>query len=145
MSDTYICRKCRRLHSLKEYNESKFCQNCDTFLSGGKSSLSARDGPTHAEMIADVIKELQEPFSTQQIKNAVKRKFSAIRSIDLDSLGTDIAGCCINLKSHNSLPDLPLILKSVRRGWYIRYEPRKDKSEVTDFTISKASSFEKMK
>jgi hypothetical protein len=28
----YVCRKCRKRHSVEEYNESHFCRNCETFL-----------------------------------------------------------------------------------------------------------------
>lgn len=29
----YVCRKCKRPHSLKEFKESRFCRNCGMFLS----------------------------------------------------------------------------------------------------------------
>jgi len=71
---------------------------------------------THAEMISEVIKELREPFTTKEIVDAVVRKYSRIRPINRQSLGTDIAGCCANLRSHRHLPDLPVFLVSVGRG-----------------------------
>jgi len=82
--------------------------------------------PTHAEMISEVIKELREPFTTKEIVDAVVRKYSAIRPINRRSLGTDIAGCCANLRSHRHLPDLPVLLVSVGRGKYRRFDPRRD-------------------
>lgn len=86
-----------------------------------------RDGPTHADMIADVISELSEPFTTKQILDAVIDKYSSIRSIDRNSLSTDIAGCCVNYGSHDSLPELPFLLVALRRGLYRRYDPEKDR------------------
>jgi hypothetical protein len=129
----FKCRKCGTVVSHEEYNKSRFCPNCGTFLSSGKSSLSTSSGLTHAEMIADVIKDLQEPFTRQQVIKAVVEKYSSVRLIDKESLGTDIAGCCINLKSHDSLPNLPFLLVAVGRGLYRRYEPRKDNSQVIDY------------
>jgi len=29
----YVCRKCKRPHSPEEFNESRYCRNCETFLS----------------------------------------------------------------------------------------------------------------
>ena len=129
--EAYVCGKCGQSYSSKEYKESRFCRNCGSFLFSRKrdrSSFTSRKGdPTHAEMIAEAIKELREPFTTRQIINIVLQKFSVIRPINPDSLGTDIAGCCANLKSHYSLPDLPILLVSVGRGLYRRYDPKKDK------------------
>lgn len=140
----FQCRKCGKVVSLEEYNKSKICPNCGTFLSSGKSILSTRSGPTHAEMIADVIEELQEPFTTQQIVSAVLQNFSTIRSINPDSLRTDIAGCCVNYRSRDSLPNLPSLLVSVGRGLYRRYVPGKDRDFAFDLNVPKVTSIEKM-
>ena len=106
--------------------------------------LSTRGGPTHAEMIADVIKDMQEPLTQKQIINAVVEKYSSVRLIDEKSLGTDISGCCINLKSHDSLPDLPFLLFAdpPGSGFYRRLRPG-DKREITDSTIHKIPLFSK--
>ena len=149
LSRIYFCRKCVRPHSSEEYEESRFCRNCGTFLIGEKrtriSSTSRNGGPTHAEMIADVIEELREPFTTQQIVNAVLEKFSAVRPINSDSLRTDIAGCCVNLSSRYSLPDLPSLLVSVGRGLYRRYDPEKDKDLAFGLDVTKvAFKFDEM-
>jgi hypothetical protein len=45
----------------------------------------------------------------------------------MQSLGIDIAGCCVNMKSHRSLPGLPLIFVSLGRGKYRRYNPSTDR------------------
>lgn len=81
-------------------------------------------------MIADVIDELLEPFTTKQIVDAVVKEYSAIRPINEDSLSVDIAGCCVNLRSRHHLPGLPALLVSVSRGLYRRYDPEKDRDLV---------------
>jgi len=78
-------------------------------------------------MIDSISKTLSQPFTKKQLINAIKEKYGKMRRINVDSLGTDIAGCCVNLKSHRSLPDLPLILVSLGRGTYRRYNPKTDK------------------
>ncbi len=32
MTRIYVCRKCRKRHSVEEYNKSHFCRDCKTFL-----------------------------------------------------------------------------------------------------------------
>ena len=32
MSKAYVCRKCGRIHSFDEYNRSRFCRECDSYL-----------------------------------------------------------------------------------------------------------------
>jgi len=129
-SQMHVCRKCGRQHTEEEYKESRFCGNCGTILLDEKTKFQrpwlSKRGPTHAEMIADVISEMPEPFTTEQIANAIIEKYSNIRWIDKSSLKTDIAGCCVNLRSHDSLKDLPLLLVAVGRGIYRRYNPSKD-------------------
>lgn len=83
--------------------------------------------PTHGEMIDDVSKELPEPFTKRELIDAIVRRYGSTRSINIQSLGTDIAGCCVNLKSHEHLPDLPLILVSLGLGLYRRYNLATDK------------------
>jgi cytochrome c-type biogenesis protein CcmH/NrfF len=83
--------------------------------------------PTHGEMINEVSRELPEPFTKKQLTDAIIEKYGNIRSIDPNSLGTDISGCCVNLKTHYHLPNLPLILVSLGGGLYRRYNPRTDK------------------
>jgi len=83
--------------------------------------------PTHGEMIDEISRELSEPFTRKQLIDAIIAKYKKMRTINNDSLGTDIAGCCVNLKSHSSLPNLPLILVSLGRGKYRRYDPGADK------------------
>ena len=117
----YICRKCGRKHSRQEYKDNRFCRACGTLLfvekvDAGHSTKS--QGLTHAEMIEDVIEDLPELFTTKQIIDKVVEKYSSVRSIDKNSLGTDIAGCCVNQRSRNSLPDLPKLLFSLDRGLY---------------------------
>ena len=80
--------------------------------------------PTHAEMIDAVTRELKEPFTRKQIIDEVIKKFSTKRPINIDSLGTDIAGCCVNLRSHKHLPDLPYLLVAIDRGVYRRFNPK---------------------
>jgi hypothetical protein len=82
--------------------------------------------PTHAEMIATVTSSLNEPFTTKQIIKAIVDDYSKIRPINEDSLRTDIAGCCVNLKSYKHLPDLPNLLVSISRGRYRRFNPAED-------------------
>lgn len=82
---------------------------------------------THGEMICEVSKELSEPFTREKLIDAIIERYGSIRDIERDSLGTDIAGCCVNLKSHRSLPDLPLCLVQLRRGTYRRYNLETDK------------------
>lgn len=82
---------------------------------------------THGEMIEKVSRTLAEPFTRRQLIEEIRKKYSKSRAINVESLGTDIAGCCVNLKSHQSLPDLPLILVNIGRGTYRRYDPSKDK------------------
>lgn len=82
---------------------------------------------THGEMIDKISRVLSEPFTRKQLIEEIKKKYGKSRTINAESLGTDIAGCCVNLKSHQSLPDLPLILVSIGRGNYRRYDPSKDK------------------
>jgi len=78
-------------------------------------------------MIDEIYRELPEPFTRKQLIDAIIAKYEKMRTINTDSLGTDIAGCCVNLKSHSSLPDLPLILVSLGRGKYRCYNPGTDK------------------
>lgn len=66
--------------------------------------------PTHGQMIDEVSKELSEPFTVKQLADAIIKRYKSIRNINRESLKTDILGCCVNLKSHRSLMDLPLIL-----------------------------------
>jgi len=71
--------------------------------------------PTHGEMIGEVSKELTEPFTMKEFTDAIIKRFMSVRRINRESLKTDILGCCVNMKSHRSLPDLPLILFSLGR------------------------------
>ncbi|MFQ6127077.1 MAG: hypothetical protein ACE5R6_21075 [Candidatus Heimdallarchaeota archaeon] len=86
--------------------------------------------PTHGEMIDKVSKELSEPFSMKVLVDTIIKRYGSIRQIIRESLKTDIRGCCVNLKSHRSLSDLPLILLNLRgRGERMqlrRYNPKKD-------------------
>ena len=82
--------------------------------------------PTHSEMINEISRDLSEPFTRDQLINAIVERYGHVRSINIQSLGTDITGCCVNLKSHRSLPGLPLILVSLGRGKYRRYYPSTD-------------------
>lgn len=83
--------------------------------------------PIHGEMIDEISKELPQPFTRKQLIDAIVERYGHIRPINIQSLGTDIAGCCVNLRSHSSLPGLPLILVSLGRGKYRRYNPSTDK------------------
>jgi hypothetical protein len=82
--------------------------------------------PTHGDMIDEISRELSEPFTREQLIEAIVEKYGHVRSINIQSLGTDIAGCCVNLKSHRSLPGLPLFLVSLGRGKFRRYNPSTD-------------------
>ena len=82
---------------------------------------------SHGETICEVSNELHEPLTRQRLIDAIDEKYGDTRTIDRMSLGTDIAGCCVNLRSHASLPDLPLCLVAVSRGKYRRYDPEKDR------------------
>lgn len=88
--------------------------------------------PTHREMIDTVTRSLNEPFTTKQITDTIVDRYSKIRPINIDSLKTDITGCCVNLKSHKHLPDLPNLLVSIGRGRYRRFNPSKDNKFIID-------------
>ena len=126
LSAFYVCRKCGRQHSEEEYNEDRFCRNCKTFLSSGRLRASKRGGPTHAEMIADIIEELPQPFTTKQVVDAINEKYSGSVSINRGSLSVSVAACCVNLASREHCPGFPALLVSVGRGLYRRYNPAKD-------------------
>lgn len=111
----YVCRKCGRPHSHEEFNKDRFCGNCGSFLFSGSPRASKRGGPTHAEMIGDAVKELREPFRTKQVVDAIVEKYSAITSINRDSLSVSIVACCVNLASRIHCPGFPALLVSV--GW----------------------------
>lgn len=81
---------------------------------------------THAEMIDEVTKELKDPFTRKQIIEAIVKRYSQIRPINKDSLGVDISGCCVNLRSRRHLPGLPKLLVAIRRGEYRRFNPKRD-------------------
>jgi len=83
--------------------------------------------PTHGEMIDEISRELSEPFTKEQLIDAIVARYGHVRSINIQSLGTDITGCCVNLKSHSSLPGLPLILVCLGRGKYRRYNSSTDR------------------
>ena len=82
---------------------------------------------THGEMINSISKTLPHPFTKKQLINAIRKEYGNIKRINEDSLGTDISGCCVNLKSHRSLSNLPLILVSLGRGTYRRYNSKTDR------------------
>ena len=81
---------------------------------------------THAEMIDEVTRELKEPFTRKQIIEAILKRYSQTRPINVDSLGVDISGCCVNLRSRKHLPGLPKLLVAIGRGRYRRFTPKTD-------------------
>jgi len=87
--------------------------------------------PSHGEMIEEISKELSEPFTVKELADAIIKRYGSVRHIDRSSLKTDILGCCVNMKSHDSLPDLPLILISLEgmgeRRLLRRYNPTTDR------------------
>lgn len=87
--------------------------------------------PTYGQMIDEVSNELPESFTVREPVDAIIRRYGAVRHIDRQLLKTDILGCCVNMKSHGSLPDLPLILIGLgergERRLLRRYNPRTDK------------------
>lgn len=83
--------------------------------------------PTHGEMINRVSKQFSGTFSSEELVDEIIKQYGNSRSIDKNSLMTDVAGCCVNLKSHKHLLDLPLCLVQVSRGLYHRYDPKKDR------------------
>lgn len=87
--------------------------------------------PTHGEMIDNISRQFREPFTVEELANAIVRKYGSVRRIDRRSLKTDILGCCVNLKSHRSLPDSPLVLVSLggrgERRLLRRHNPATDR------------------
>lgn len=83
--------------------------------------------PTQGEMIDEISRKLPQPFTRKQLIDTIVKKHGKIRPKNREPLETDIAGCCVNLDSHRSLPDLPLILVSIGRGRCRRYNPRADR------------------
>ena len=65
----YICRKCGKIHSKKEYNESRFCKCCGTFL-----------------RIEYLEKVVQEPSESSEIKKSANSfsedKLGLIRAVE---------------------------------------------------------------
>ena len=84
--------------------------------------------PTHGEMIDEISRRLPKSFTRKQLINAIIEKYGRVRAINIDSLSTDISGCCVNLTSHGSLPSLPLILVSLGQGKYRRYNSVSDRN-----------------
>jgi hypothetical protein len=82
-------------------------------------------------MIDEISNELPEPFTVKELADAIIRRYGPVRHIDRQSLRTDILGCCVNMKSHGSLLELPLILVSLggkgERRLLRRYNPVTDK------------------
>jgi N-glycosylase/DNA lyase/DNA-directed RNA polymerase subunit RPC12/RpoP len=139
----YVCRTCGRQYSKEEYDSDRFCRDCKNLLIDQKSrhpTLFTGKVPTHAEMIADIIKDLPEPFTKEQIVEEIMRKYSGVREIDKESLGVDIAGCCVNYKSHKSLPNLPILLFSLGRALYKRYNPKED--IISTYSLPKEYEFD---
>lgn len=87
-------------------------------------------------MIDEVTKELEEPFTRKQIIDTIVKRFSQKRPINRNSVGVDITGCCINLKSRKHLPGLPKLLVAIGRGRYRRFNPKTDRRLVTKMRIS---------
>lgn len=78
-------------------------------------------------MIDRVSKQFSGTFSLQELVTEIIKQYGNSRSINIDSLKTDVAGCCVNLKSHKHLLELPPCLVQVSRGFYRRYDPMKDR------------------
>ena len=82
--------------------------------------------PTHGKMINKVSSHLSGVFSSKELVDQIFKQYGRTRSINRASLMVDVAGCCINLKSHKRRPDLPLCLVNVSIGVYRRYDSKKD-------------------
>jgi len=59
---------------------------------------------TYGEMIDSISKILPQPFTTQQLTEAIEKEYGKKRRIDLASLGTDIARARSSFSSLHLLP-----------------------------------------
>ena len=77
--------------------------------------------PTHGEMIDEISREPPEPFAKERLIDAIVERCGRARPINIQSLGIDIADCCVNLKSNSRARSLIEYLVDLNKGLTINY------------------------
>ena len=114
MTRIYICRKCRKKHSIEEFNQSRFCRECGTYLTSSRAISSKRYSPQISVSEKDAIEpDISDnrllPKGYEIRKGQVEFIEEATKALDKNEVFVGSAPCGIGKSLASLLSVLPKI------------------------------------
>ena len=114
MTRIYICRKCRKKHSIEEFNQSRFCRECGTYLASSRAISSKRYSPQISVSEKDAIEpDISDnrllPKGYEIRKGQVEFIEEATKALDKNEVFVGSAPCGIGKSLASLLSVLPKI------------------------------------
>ena len=83
MPTQYVCRKCGKIHSKQEYEESKFCKSCDSFLQIKFTKKLIHNHPQSSEQKISVDKSSKDKMGLMRAVESLRKRVTDQKEYDV--------------------------------------------------------------